>query len=605
MMMLSVVCAGCEGETVDAARPGRSLIGPHTSHRLIWAVRGSETRRPPAHACSRRWRTKTTKSGSAERVLNESASGGRPGGRRNQQVEGRGGSMSLSGDLTWLHSSGGEEREAALARLEKQLMCPICMEIFNKPVVILPCEHNLCRKCANELYQPSLFQARTTMLVNSGRFRCPSCRHEVVLDRHGVYGLQRNLLVENIIDIYKQEISRAASLCSPVSPPALPAELSCSDHQGEKVNIYCLTCQVPTCSLCKVFGDHQTCQVAPLTDVYQQQKEVLGAGVTSLEAFSERLRSHISELQETCRHVEENSKTQKQIVCEKFDRMVSILNDRRKVMMQQISNEEDEKTRHTRVLVRCYGDSVEANSKLLERARSSSEELDMADFIQNSRELCTKVKTASGFCPPEPLKLCYESLSSFRFSFSEQERALRSLDFIKAAEEVPEEPKMDPEPDEPEEPPIQTDKQEQEKLSAESPASFSELCHQSEPLRPPQTGGGAEEASTPPAPLEGSAGQDGGQTQDVQPQPEAGLEQIHEERKEEEKEEEKKEKREEKREEEAQQVEERPILHPVKEEAVIDHRGGMETREVVVLLFYLFALLVILQRVWAYVGFLF
>mgnify|MGYP001852434666 CR=1 FL=1 len=45
-------------------------------------------------------------------------------------------------------------------------------------------------------------------MASGGRFRCPSCRHEVVLDRHGVYGLQRNLLVENIIDIYKQEFSR-------------------------------------------------------------------------------------------------------------------------------------------------------------------------------------------------------------------------------------------------------------------------------------------------------------------------------------------------------------------------------------------------------------
>lgn len=44
------------------------------------------------------------------------------------------------------------------------------------------------------------------MMVNSGRFRCPTCRQEVVLDRHGVYGLQRNLLVENIIDAYKQEV---------------------------------------------------------------------------------------------------------------------------------------------------------------------------------------------------------------------------------------------------------------------------------------------------------------------------------------------------------------------------------------------------------------
>ncbi|KFW06768.1 E3 ubiquitin-protein ligase TRIM63 [Eurypyga helias] len=93
--------------------------------------------------------------------------------------------------------------------LEKQLICPICLEMFSKPVVILPCQHNLCRKCANDVFQAanSYWQSRGSV-ISGGRFRCPSCRHEVLLDRHGVYGLQRNLLVENIIDIYKQECSR-------------------------------------------------------------------------------------------------------------------------------------------------------------------------------------------------------------------------------------------------------------------------------------------------------------------------------------------------------------------------------------------------------------
>ncbi|XP_029282038.1 tripartite motif-containing protein 54-like [Cottoperca gobio] len=122
---------------------------------------------------------------------------------RKEEVKFVGAAMSLPVDLSCLQGGGA----AALSTLEKQLICPICMEVFNKPVVILPCQHNLCRKCANELYQPSLFQARTTMTVSSGRFRCPSCKQEVVLDRHGVYGLQRNLLVENIIDVYKQEVS--------------------------------------------------------------------------------------------------------------------------------------------------------------------------------------------------------------------------------------------------------------------------------------------------------------------------------------------------------------------------------------------------------------
>lgn len=39
--------------------------------------------------------------------------------------------------------------------LEKQLICPICLEMFSKPVVILPCQHNLCRKCANDVFQVS------------------------------------------------------------------------------------------------------------------------------------------------------------------------------------------------------------------------------------------------------------------------------------------------------------------------------------------------------------------------------------------------------------------------------------------------------------------
>lgn len=42
-----------------------------------------------------------------------------------------------------------------MENLEKQLICPICLEMFTKPVVILPCQHNLCRKCANDIFQVS------------------------------------------------------------------------------------------------------------------------------------------------------------------------------------------------------------------------------------------------------------------------------------------------------------------------------------------------------------------------------------------------------------------------------------------------------------------
>lgn len=61
-------------------------------------------------------------------------------------------------------------------------------------------------------------------------------------------------------------------------------------------------------------------------------------------------------------------------------------------MTQRISSEQEEKMGHTRALVRCYDDSMAANSGLAESARSSMEEPNMAAFVQvsGSRFLCVR-----------------------------------------------------------------------------------------------------------------------------------------------------------------------------------------------------------------------
>lgn len=139
--------------------------------------------------------------------------------------------------------------------------------------------------------------------------------------------------------------------------------------------------------------------------------------------------------------------------------------------------------------------------------------------------------------------------------------------------EIPEEPKMDPKPEESQESPIQMDEQEQqEKISTENQESLTEVPHLSVPLKAPQTGG-EDEGSIPPAPLQSLVGHDEGRTQHMQPETDAGLELIHEQRKRDEEEKEK-------REEEAQLEEERPVFHPVKDEGISGQQGGMETREV-------------------------
>ncbi|XP_074140850.1 tripartite motif-containing protein 54 [Sminthopsis crassicaudata] len=268
-----------------------------------------------------------------------------------------------------------------------------------------------------------LWQSRGSTTVSSGgRFRCPSCRHEVVLDRHGVYGLQRNLLVENIIDIYKQESSR------PLHSKA-EQHLMCEEHEEEKINIYCLSCEVPTCSLCKVFGAHKDCEVAPLPNIYKRQKSELSDGIAMLVAGNDRVQAVITQMEEVCQTIEDNSRRQKQLLGQRFETLCAVLEERKAELLQVLAREQEEKLQRVRGLIRQYGDHLEASSKLVESAIQSMEEPQMALYLQQAKELIKKVGDMAKVelaGRPEP---GYESMEQFSVSVEHVAEMLRTIDF--------------------------------------------------------------------------------------------------------------------------------------------------------------------------------
>ncbi|KAI4884783.1 hypothetical protein NFI96_018748, partial [Prochilodus magdalenae] len=330
--------------------------------------------------------------------------------------------------------------------LEKQLICPICLELFTKPVVILPCQHNLCRKCANDIFQASnpYLPTRGGTVTSGGRFRCPSCRHEVVLDRHGVYGLQRNLLVENIIDMYKQESTRLESFqtllmlhSSKPAPQRTDDQPMCEVHEDEKINIYCVTCAIPTCSMCKVFGAHKDCEVAALKSVYQVQKTELSDSIAMMVGNNDRIQGIISQLEETCRAIEENGRRQKSQVCEKFDHLYAILEERKREMSLKVTAEQEEKLNYIRGLKRKYEDHFEGMTKIVESGIQTMEEPEMALFLQvtalllEAKPLLQKIGEASNKSQLEKVERGYENMDHFTVSFKKESRALRAIDFIR------------------------------------------------------------------------------------------------------------------------------------------------------------------------------
>ncbi|XP_064243897.1 tripartite motif-containing protein 55 isoform X3 [Passer domesticus] len=282
-----------------------------------------------------------------------------------------------------------------------------------------------CAAWQEQASNPYLPTRGGTTVASGGRFRCPSCRHEVVLDRHGVYGLQRNLLVENIIDIYKQESTRPERKCD---------QPMCEEHEDERINIYCLNCEMPTCSLCKIFGAHKDCQVAPLTNVYQQQKSELSDGIAVLVGSNDRMQGIVTQLEETCKTVEECCKRQKEQLCEKFDYLYSVLEERKNEMTQIITRTQEEKLEHVRSLMKKYADHLEAVSKLVESGIQFMEEPEMAVFLQNAKTLLQKITEASKGFQMEKIEDGYENMNQFTVNLSREEKIIREIDFDREEE---------------------------------------------------------------------------------------------------------------------------------------------------------------------------
>ncbi|NP_001086683.1 tripartite motif containing 63 S homeolog [Xenopus laevis] len=315
--------------------------------------------------------------------------------------------------------------------LEKQLICPICLEMFNKPVVILPCQHNLCRKCANDVFQAGNPYWSTRSSVSGGRFRCPTCRHEVILDRHGVYGLQRNLLVENIIDIYKQDCTSR--------PEKKENHPMCEKHEDEKINIYCLSCQVATCSMCKVFGVHKDCDVSPLQNVYQSQKTELNSSISMLVAGNDRIQCILSQLEESCKTIQENSKSKKEHVNEMFETLSRCLEEKKTHLVQQISQAEEEKLNIVRsLIVRCQ-QQLQSSSNELQNAFQAMEQTGPANFLLESKQLIKKLMEASKGCQLEKTELGFENMDQFTLDMEHVSQCLRNIDFSANCDEDEEE----------------------------------------------------------------------------------------------------------------------------------------------------------------------
>ncbi|CAG2254418.1 unnamed protein product [Mytilus edulis] len=161
--------------------------------------------------------------------------------------------------------------------MEAELMCGVCLEYFDKPLM-LPCTHNFCRKCIEGILSVN---SRPNIYGQLPRHRlkyhldCPLCQRPIELDR-GVESLTVNRILENIIALHRKDEPLASNdaawkLDSSVSDSPCPL------HNSEPMSLYCLTCNRAVCRSCDCVTDkssgtiHKCVPIKEQADQYQMK----------------------------------------------------------------------------------------------------------------------------------------------------------------------------------------------------------------------------------------------------------------------------------------------------------------------------------------------
>lgn len=107
--------------------------------------------------------------------------------------------------------------------LEEELLCPICLNVFDQPIQ-LPCRHNFCKGCIAEAWAK-----------HGAAVRCPECNHHYEQKPP----LERNSKLANIV-------TRFNALRSGKAPAVLDCAL-CARGPPLPARRVCLRCKEPCC----------------------------------------------------------------------------------------------------------------------------------------------------------------------------------------------------------------------------------------------------------------------------------------------------------------------------------------------------------------------
>ncbi|XP_051250876.1 nuclear factor 7, brain-like [Dicentrarchus labrax] len=245
------------------------------------------------------------------------------------------------------------------SRLEEDLCCPVCNEIFRDPLV-LSCSHSFCKDCLKSWW------------TEKPTCECPVCK------RRSLREPPLNLALKNLCESFLQERDQRSS------------EALCSLH-SEKLKLFCLDHQQPVCLVCRDSKKHTNHKFRPIDEAARQHKKKLQETLQPLKEKLKVCEGVKVKFDQIAEHMKVQARRTERLIKEQFKKLHQFLEEEEEARLAALSEEEEQKSQMMKEKMEALSSEIAA---LSDTVRATEEELRAEDvsFLNNYKAAVERVQ---------------------------------------------------------------------------------------------------------------------------------------------------------------------------------------------------------------------
>ena len=237
----------------------------------------------------------------------------------------------------WLGHLKSKMAEKTLKKVEEELNCSICLDIYVDPK-LLQCFHAYCRKCLVKL----VVRDQQGQLV----LTCPICRHDTPVPANGVAGLQPAFQINHFLEImeaHKKAVADPSASAEKAEKDSASltscdkVRVGCREHAGKEVELFCETCGEPVCLRCVIKGGkHHRHNYEELDKAFERYEVEVTASLEPMEKQVTTITKALAQLDACCAEISDQRAAVEANVHTTFRKLQRILDTRKTELIGQL-----------------------------------------------------------------------------------------------------------------------------------------------------------------------------------------------------------------------------------------------------------------------------